>query len=57
MRAIRIATELSFTIEEKTWNEIVNDSSLISEISKERVSTELLRILASDYPYGRSHAS
>ncbi|MEK7185998.1 MAG: CCA tRNA nucleotidyltransferase [Patescibacteria group bacterium] len=51
MRAIRIATELSFTIEEKTWNEIVNDSSLISEISKERVSTELLRILASDYPY------
>lgn len=51
MRAIRIATELSFTIEEKTWNEIVNDAGLIEEISKERVHTELLRILSSDYPY------
>lgn len=51
MRAIRLTTELSFTIEEKTWNEIVNDASLIKEISKERIQIELLRILASDYPY------
>lgn len=51
MRAIRLATELSFTIEEDTWNEIVNDASLIKEISKERIQVELLRILASDYPY------
>ncbi len=51
MRAIRLTTELSFTIEEKTWNEIVNDANLINDISKERIQVELLRILASDYPY------
>lgn len=51
MRAIRFATTLLFTIEEKTWGEIVNDSKLISEISKERIKDELLRILKSDYPY------
>jgi len=51
MRAIRFATTLLFTIEENTWNEIVNDSKLIDEISKERIKDELLRILESDYPY------
>lgn len=51
MRAVRLATELSFTIEDKTWKEIVNDASLINDISKERIHTELLRILTSDYPY------
>ena len=51
MRAIRFATTLLFKIEENTWNEIVNDSKLIDEISKERIKDELLRILESDYPY------
>lgn len=51
MRAIRLATELSFTIEEQTWNEIINDAELINDISKERIQIELLRILASEYPY------
>ena len=51
IRAIRFATTLLFTIEENTWNEIVNDSRLIDEISKERIKDELLRILESDYPY------
>ncbi len=51
VRAIRFATVLLFTIEENTWNEIVNDSKLIDEISKERIKDELLRILESDYPY------
>ncbi|OGH14165.1 MAG: hypothetical protein A2860_02230 [Candidatus Levybacteria bacterium RIFCSPHIGHO2_01_FULL_37_33] len=51
MRAVRLATALLFTIEENTWSEIVNDSRLIDEISKERVRDELLRILSSDYPY------
>lgn len=51
MRAVRFATTLLFTIEENTWNEIVNDSKLIDEISKERIRDELLRILESDYPY------
>ncbi len=51
MRAIRLATELSFTIDKETFEEIKNDSSLIENISKERVRDELLRILASKYPY------
>lgn len=51
MRAIRFATQLSFTIEEKTWSAIVADAKLIEEISKERVRDELLKILVSDFPY------
>ncbi|MDP2649934.1 MAG: HD domain-containing protein [bacterium] len=51
LRAIRIATELSFVIEENTWKAIVADALLIKEISPERIKTELLRILASNYPY------
>lgn len=51
MRAIRIATQLSFTIEDATWKALVEDAPLIAEIANERVRDELLKILASDYPY------
>lgn len=51
MRAIRIATEFSFTIEENTWQAIINDAQLIIHVSGERIRIELLRILASAYPY------
>jgi putative nucleotidyltransferase with HDIG domain len=51
MRAIRIATELSFVIEEKTWDAILEDAHLIEHISAERIRVELLRILASNNPY------
>jgi len=51
LRAIRIATEYGFTIEDKTWKEIVEDSKLITQVSGERIQVELLRILASDHPY------
>lgn len=51
MRAIRIAAEYGFAIEENTWKEIVEDSKLIKEVSGERIQTELLRILETDYPY------
>jgi len=51
LRAIRIATEFSFTIEEKTWKEILADASLINEVSGERIRIELLRILASEFAY------
>lgn len=51
LRAIRLATELGFTIEENTWKELTQDAKLISEISGERIRNELLRILASDFPY------
>jgi len=47
LRAIRIATELSFVIETNTWREILSDASLIKNVSGERVRIELLRILAS----------
>ncbi len=51
IRAVRIATEHEFTIEENTWSEIVKDSKLIKEISGERIRVELLRILASNHAY------
>lgn len=51
LRAVRIATQLQFTIEDKTWKELKNDASLLSEISKERVRDELMKILFSDFPY------
>lgn len=51
LRAVRLATELGFTIEEKTLSAIVSDAKLLSHVSGERVRTELLRILASDYAY------
>ncbi len=51
LRAVRIATELSFTIEESTWKEIITDSAIIKDVSSERIRTELLRILASEHPY------
>lgn len=51
MRAIRIATELMFTIEEKTFEAIRVNASLINKISKERVRDELFKILKSPNPY------
>lgn len=51
LRAIRIATELSFKIEENTWKEIISDAPLISKISGERIRIELLRILANEKAY------
>jgi len=51
IRAVRIATELSFTIEENTWKEIISDAALIKEVSQERIRVELLRILASTNAY------
>jgi tRNA nucleotidyltransferase (CCA-adding enzyme) len=51
IRAIRFATQLGFTIEEQTLQAIIQDASLLSEISKERIRDELMKILASDYPY------
>lgn len=50
MRAVRIATQLSFTIEEQTWRSILEDSPLLEAISKERIRDELMMILASDHP-------
>ncbi len=51
MRAIRIAAELDFAIEEKTFEAIKKNAALINKIAKERVRDELLKILASPNPY------
>jgi putative nucleotidyltransferase with HDIG domain len=51
MRAVRIAAELGFTIEEKTFKAIKKNAALINKIAKERVRDELLKILASPNPY------
>jgi tRNA nucleotidyltransferase (CCA-adding enzyme) len=50
MRAVRFAAELNFDIEESTGKEIKEDAKLISEISKERIHDELLKILKSPDP-------
>lgn len=50
MRAVRLATELEFLIEEKTRKAIANDADLLSDIANERIRDELLKILASRYP-------
>jgi len=51
MRAVRIAAELGFTIEEKTFEAIKKNATLIGKIAKERVKDELFKLLASPHPY------
>jgi poly(A) polymerase len=50
MRAIRFATELKFSIEEKTWQGIINAAERIKIISQERITDELNKIIASEKP-------
>jgi poly(A) polymerase/tRNA nucleotidyltransferase (CCA-adding enzyme) len=50
MRAIRIASQLGFSIEPKTLKAISQQSNLIKQIAKERVRDELLKIIASPFP-------
>lgn len=45
MRAVRIATQLGFEIEEKTFESIKKNASLIKNISGERIRDELFKIL------------
>lgn len=47
MRAVRIATELGFMIEENTLSAVKTNARLITQISWERIRDELLRILSS----------
>lgn len=51
IRAIRIATELEFDIDPKTFSAIKENSSLIKEIAWERIREELFKILESKNPY------
>ncbi len=51
MRALRIASQLNFKIEDKTFDAIKNNSGSINKISRERVKDELFKILSSLHPY------
>lgn len=51
MRAIRLAAQLGFTIEEKTFAAIKKNASLIKKVSGERIRDELFKILKSGHPY------
>jgi len=46
MRAIRIATQLGFAIEEKTFKAIKKNIDLLDKISAERIRDELLKLLS-----------
>ena len=50
MRAIRIASQLGFSLETKTLAAIAKNSVLIKQISAERVRDELLKIISSKFP-------
>lgn len=50
MRAIRIAAELGFAIEEETAEAIKKNAPLINKIAKERVKEELFKLLSSPHP-------
>ncbi|MGI8419289.1 MAG: CCA tRNA nucleotidyltransferase [Candidatus Levyibacteriota bacterium] len=51
IRAIRFAAQLGFQLEEKTLQAISQDAILLQVIARERVRDELLKLLASEYPY------
>jgi tRNA nucleotidyltransferase/poly(A) polymerase len=50
MRAVRIAAELGFDIEDKTKKAIKDNAKLIDSIAKERIKDELFKLLASSHP-------
>ncbi|MBK9257539.1 MAG: HD domain-containing protein [Saprospiraceae bacterium] len=50
MRAIRFSTQLDFVIDPETLKSIAKNKNRISIISKERIATELEKIILSDKP-------
>jgi len=50
MRAIRFATQLNFTIEERTFNSITENVERIRIVSPERIVTELNKIIMCEHP-------
>ncbi|HJY98584.1 MAG TPA: HD domain-containing protein [Patescibacteria group bacterium] len=51
MRAVRIAAELGFEVEPKTFDAIKKNAGLINKIAKERVKDELFKLIGSSNPY------
>lgn len=50
LRAIRLGAELGFGIEQKTFEAITRDASLLKNISKERIRDEFIRMMMSPFP-------
>ncbi|MEK7582087.1 MAG: CCA tRNA nucleotidyltransferase [Patescibacteria group bacterium] len=50
LRAVRIATEISFTINQDTEKALKNKVNLLEYISKERIRDEFIKIIMSDSP-------
>lgn len=50
MRAVRIATDLDFVIDQDTEKAIVEHGHLLKNISAERIRDEFSKIIASDHP-------
>lgn len=48
LRALRFASTLSFNIEDETAKAIINNRELLKNISKERIYSELIKILLGD---------
>ncbi len=49
-RALRFAAQLGFHIEANTFSSIQKLSTLIERVSKERIATELIKLITSDHP-------
>lgn len=50
MRAIRFATQLGFSIEDNTWQGIIETAKRIKIISQERITDELNKIILAEKP-------
>lgn len=50
MRAVRIAAQLQFAIEETTFSAVAANAARLAHVSAERIRDELFKILASDFP-------
>lgn len=50
LRAVRFSAQLSYDIEEKTYEAIKELAPTLSKISAERIQTELVKMLSSDHP-------
>lgn len=51
LRAVRLASQLSFDIEDDTFKAIGDNKELIRKISGERIRDEFLKILSTDFAY------
>jgi len=51
MRAVRIAAQIGFEIDNDTFEAIKQNAESINLIAKERVKNELLKLLGSPFPY------